>query len=158
VDGTHVFETLSHLALQFGNTSGAHFSNEIGVKIRIIILDLVRGSNAVGYIPEVLSASLSALTGGRIIGILQIRNKSKGTMIPLSMFLNSEELVLPFYSYQPGQDTLRALTFLEAISCSRCMHKLLWRRRLEDNNRLLDWIPSFTQILPDDFSAYENNA
>lgn len=155
VDGTHVFETLSHLALQFGNTSGAHFSNEIGVKVRIIILDLVRGSNAVGYIPEVLLASLSALTGGQNYWDIADSQQVKRDDDPLSMFLNSKELVSHLLISARARYPFEPLPFLKLsralAACTSC-YGAEGSKTIID---FLDRIPSFTQILPDDFSAYE---
>jgi hypothetical protein len=54
----HVFETLSGLSQQLGNTSNSPFTTVVGAKMRIAILDLIRCTTAVGYIPEVIETTL----------------------------------------------------------------------------------------------------
>jgi len=54
----HVFETLSGLSQRFGNTSNSPFTTVVGAKMRIAILDLIRCTTAVGYIPELIETIL----------------------------------------------------------------------------------------------------
>ena len=155
VDGSHVFETLSQLALQLGDVSGAHFSKTIGEKARIVMLDLIRGSSAVGYIPEVLLATLSALTGGQSYWDLTDAQEVRKEDDPLSMFLDSEELVSHLLISARARYPFEPLPFLKLsralAACTSC-YSAEGSKSIID---FLDRIPSFTQILPDDFSAYE---
>jgi nuclear pore complex protein Nup188 len=155
VDSSHVFETLSHLALQLGDISGSHFSNEIGAKMRMVILDLIRGSNAVGYIPEVLLATLSSLTGGQNYWDFADARRVQRDYDPLSMFLNSEELVSHLLISARARYPFEPLPFLKLsralAACTSC-YSVEGSKTIID---FLDRIPSFTQILPEDFSAYE---
>lgn len=64
VNGSHVFEVLSDLALRFGNMSSSHFSSTINSRLRMVILDLIRHS-PIEYGPDAVSAALSTLTGGQ---------------------------------------------------------------------------------------------
>ena len=54
----HVFETLSGLSQRLGNTPNSPFTTVVGAKMRIAILDLIRWTTAVGYIPEVIETTL----------------------------------------------------------------------------------------------------
>jgi hypothetical protein len=64
VDGSHVLETLTDLALRLGNTSSAHFTGVISSRMRMSILELIRES-PLDYSLEVVSTYLSTLTGGQ---------------------------------------------------------------------------------------------
>lgn len=64
VDGSHVLETLTDLALRLGNTSNAHLTGVIGSRMRMSIIELVRES-PLDYSLEVVSTYLSTLTGGQ---------------------------------------------------------------------------------------------
>lgn len=155
VDGSNVYETLSQLALRLGNISGTHFSHESGAKMRVIILDLVQASRAVGYIPEVLQATLSALTGGQSYWDIADSRQPTRENDPLSMFLESEELVSHLLISARARYPFEALPFLKLsralAACTSCYG-------VEGSKSIIDFLdrmPSFTQILPDDFSAYE---
>jgi nuclear pore complex protein Nup188 len=155
VDGCHVFETLSHLALQLGDISHSHFSNEIGAKMRIVILDLIRGSSAVGYIPEVLLAALSALTGGQSYWDFADAQHLRRENDPLSMFLDNDELVSHLLISSRARYPFESLPFLKLTralaACTTC-YGVEGSKSIID---FLDRIPSFTHILSDQFSAYE---
>jgi nuclear pore complex protein Nup188 len=93
VDRGCVFQSLTDLGLRLGGTSNSCFSAIIGARMRIAILDLIRSSSAVGYIPEIVEASLAALTGGRtywdVLDTQQLRTEDD----PLAVFLESHDIL-----------------------------------------------------------------
>lgn len=155
VNGSRVFEVLADLGLRLGDTSHAYFSNTVGAKMRMVILDLIRGSSAVGYIPEVVSAAFSALTGGQNYWDLADARQLRKDNDPLFMFLDDEELVSTLLISARARYPFESLPFLKIVralaACTTCYGG-------EDSKSVIDFlekIPSFTHVLPAEFSAYE---
>lgn len=155
VNQCHVFETLSSIALRLGGISRALFSTIVSARVRIIILELLRFSSAVGYIPEVVEANISALTGGQtywdIIETpdLQVAND------PLASFWRDEELVNMFLHAARLRYPYESLPYLRLVraiaACSNCLDG--------DGHipvvQFLKKIPTFTHELPAGFVSYE---
>ena len=155
VNQCHVFETLSRITLRLGDTSSAFFSNVVGARIRIIILDLLRSSTAIGYIPEIVEAVISTLAGGQNYWDLVDAQHLSKEDDPLATFLEDEELVNAFLQASRLRYPYESLPFLKMVravaACSTCFgddgHKTAIR--------FLETIPTFTYQLPDGFASYE---
>jgi nuclear pore complex protein Nup188 len=155
VNESHVFETLSGLSLRLGDTSTAYFSNVVGARMRIIILDLLRSSTTIGYIPEIVEAAISTLTGGQNYWDLADSRQLSKEDDPLATFLEDEELVNAFLQAARLRYPYESLPFLKMVravaACSTCFG--------EDGSktavRFLETVPTFTYQLRDGFVSYE---
>jgi nuclear pore complex protein Nup188 len=155
VNDCKVFEVLSDLALRFGDSSHARFSDVIGAKMRIVILDLIQCSTIVGYIPELVSATLSALTGGQNYWGFVDGRRPLPNGDPLAMFLNDEELVTNILISARARYPYESLPFLKIIRALAACTTCYAGDGLKSVIDFVESVPSFTFILPDVFSAYE---
>lgn len=93
VDCGQVFQSLRDLSLQLGGMSNSYFSAIVGARMRLVILDLIRSSSTIGYIPEVVEASLAALTGGQSYWDILDSKQLHEDNDPLAKFLDDADLV-----------------------------------------------------------------
>ena len=93
VDRGQVFQVLTDISLRLGGTSNSYFSAIVGARMRLVILDLIRSSSIIGYIPEVVEASLAALSGGQNYWDLLDSKQLHAENDPLTKFLIDTDLV-----------------------------------------------------------------
>jgi nuclear pore complex protein Nup188 len=149
VDRGRVLQNLTDLSLRLGGTSNSWFSAIIGARMRLTILDLILSSSAVGYIPEVVEATLSALTGGQtywdVLDAQQLHPENE----PLSQFLrdpNLLELILSRAKQRfPYESALLRLTRALATNCESNIPSIVQH---------VGTIHSFTASLPNGFDGY----
>jgi nuclear pore complex protein Nup188 len=149
VDRGQVFQYLTDLALRLGGTSTSYFSALIGARMRLAILDLIRSSSAVGYIPEIVEASLAALTGGQTYWNISDAQQLHRENDPLDQFLMDpdllELLIVSAKHRYPYESALLKLTRSLAPCCG------------VGRPSIIQWIgtmDTFTCILPDSFTGY----
>lgn len=150
VDRGCVFQSLTDLGLRLGGTSNSCFSPTIGARMRLIILDLIRSSSAVGYIPEVVEASLSALTGGQTYWDVLDAQRLRADDDPLVVFLESSnlvELILSSAKHRfPYESALLRLTRPLATCYDGGSLSIIQQ---------IGTIHTFTCSLPDGFDGYD---
>ncbi|OWP07379.1 hypothetical protein B2J93_6158 [Marssonina coronariae] len=155
VDLCRVFEYLATLCSRLGQTSAALFPPEIGAQIRMLILNLLKYSSRIGYGPEIMAATLSALTGGQnywelaeVEPLLEINDIVKHFWhdeILNSVFLQSAKARYPF----------EALPFLSIL---RAVASPWYNDKGTPSNyavKCLEKMVQFTHALPPDFADYE---
>jgi nuclear pore complex protein Nup188 len=149
VDRGQVFQTLTDLGLRLGGTSNSYFSAIVGARMRLVILDLIRSSSSIGYIPEVVEATLAALSGGRnywdILDSKQLHEDNN----PLTKFLIDTDLVeLLIASAKhryPYESALLRMTRALATCYDEHGPSIVPH---------ISTIDTFTGTLPDSFSGY----
>jgi len=156
VDGTHVFDTLSDLALRFGNTSNGHFSNMLGARMRIVMLDLIQSSSGiVGYIPEVVAAALSCLSGAQSYWDFADAPKFRDGGDPNAAFLQSEEMMTNLLMVARARYPYESLPFLQLVRSLATCASGNDQGSIQTVSDFLEQMPRFTFLLPDRFSGYE---
>lgn len=154
VNGSHVLEVLADLSLRLGNTSNAHFSSVLGSRMRILILELIRES-PIEYSLELVSASLSALSGGQTYWDIVDSPPPSKELSPAAALLQNEELFSALVVNARARYPFEPLPFLKLA------RSLAVRAHGSEESgylsiaRFLEEIPTFTYVLPEGFSAYE---
>jgi nuclear pore complex protein Nup188 len=150
-----VFETISALSLRLGSTSDAFFSNSVGSQMRMVLLDVIKSSTRIGYIPEIIEATLSILGAGQSYWDTLDSKPSPKIDDLVAAFLDDEVLVQQIlvnaksrYPYEP-LPFLKMVRSLAASSyCSDEGDSIAAIKVLED-------LSVFTYVLPPDFADYE---
>ena len=154
VDRGCMFQSLANLGLRLGSTTDSHFSATIGARMRISILDLILNSSAVGYIPELVEASLSALTGGQSYWDVLDAQQSHPECDPSAYFLSSPGLVELILSSAKNRFPYETALLKLIRPLSTCYgtdgHSIVPLLVQE-----IDQIQTFTCALPDDFGGYK---
>ena len=155
VDGSHVLDIVSTLAMDFCTPYGAEQDSKVGIVMRRVLLDLIRATlDWIPYQPELLMAALAVLTGSEGYWDLCERTQVPEVPEPGELFLTDklflQRLLAPAQSRFPHESLpffklCRAL----AIKLSSSSEQLspIWHR--------LEFIDSFTCALPPEFRGYE---
>jgi nuclear pore complex protein Nup188 len=149
VDRGHVFQSLTDLGLRLGGTSNSYFSATMGAKMRRSILDLIRSSSAVGYIPEVVEASLSALTGGQTYWDILDAQTLRTENDPLAYLLRETELHELILSSAMNRFPYES-ALLRLIRPLATCHSADGSPIVQE----IGTMHTFTCLLPDHFSGY----
>ncbi|KAI1007226.1 Nucleoporin [Podosphaera aphanis] len=155
VNNFQVFELISAMSLRLGNTSEAFFSNIVGCQMRNTILDLLKMSVGVGYITELIEATLLTITGGR--GYWDVVNSEAIPYIedPVAKFLGDDSLVEFFLKISQSRypyESLPFLRFVRALATSTFSHG---SGQSFSVLNFLEAVPMFTLTLPIEFVDYE---
>jgi nuclear pore complex protein Nup188 len=155
VNTCRVFQTVTSLSLRLGNTSAGLLSNSVTTKMRMYLLDLVKNSTIVGYIPEIIEATLATLTGAETYWDILDSKPVELDDDPVTMFLDDPALVNALLVSARFRYPWEALPFLQMIralaSCSSCYGSEPATSALG----FLESISMFTYTLPADFDGYE---
>lgn len=124
VDRIQVFGVLSTFATTFGANSGQDLADVLDARIRIIILDLIRCTTPlVEYGEEVVSATLSSLTGATDYWGLAMPHSAPVDENPVAHFMQDDFLVENFLYAAASRYPYESLPFLKFIraisSCER---------------------------------------
>ncbi len=152
IDGSHVFDVLTSLAVFFGTVP---YADMLGSRIRLSVLTLTRCSiEVMEYAPEIINTTLVALTGNRNFWDLAESQQSPSVEDPLLMFLGDDYFgqkllnnAMARYPYEP----LPFLKIIHAIASCQTLHD----EGVPVALRPLERMPSFTFQLPQDFRDYE---
>jgi nuclear pore complex protein Nup188 len=155
VNACQVFQTITTLSLQLGSTSTGLLSNSVTTKMRMYLLDLIKNSTVIGYIPEIIEATLATLTGGETYWDILDSKPGEVEVDPVTMFLGDamlcNNLLIPAQYRYPWE----ALPFLRMIralaSCSSCYDSKSGNSVLKS----LESMSMFTYTMPLDFDGYE---
>lgn len=154
VNVCHVFDIILEISDRLGSSNDAIFP-DIGPQMRNQFLTLIRKCIGMGYIPEIVCATISILNGG--CGYWEIVNSTTDFFIdcPSVRFLNDDLLVDAFLGISQSRFPYELLPFLQIVRalasssfCIRPDHHLSILRSLEV-------MPVFTHLLPTDFMDYE---
>jgi nuclear pore complex protein Nup188 len=155
VNHCNLFETISALSLRLGSTSDAFFSNSMGAQMRMTLLDIIKSSTRIGYIPEIVEATLSTLNAGQTYwDILDSKHPVK-IDDPVVAFLDDEILLQHILANAKSRYPYEPLPFLKII------HSLAAKLCFSDDAdalsalKILEDLSVFTYVLPPDFSDYE---
>lgn len=155
VDGSGVFDVVTSLSIDFCTPFGSDHQGGAGLKMRLILLDLLRATSEwLDYIPELILATLAVLTGGeRYFGTVE-RTLYTGVSEPATVFLNDDLLMQKFFQTALSRFPYEPLPFLQLCQV------LASREGLEREmpltiGEILSHLGSFTQRLPIGFDAYD---
>jgi nuclear pore complex protein Nup188 len=155
VNSCRVFQTIATLSLRLGNTSTGLFSNSVSAKMRMYLLDLIKNSTIVGYIPEIVEATLATLTGNESYWDILDSKRIDVENDPVTMFLTDDVLVNALLKNSQFRYPWEALPFLQMIralaSCSSCYGDGNFQSALA----FLEATSMFTYTMPADFDGYE---
>jgi nuclear pore complex protein Nup188 len=152
IDGSHVFDVLTSLAVFFGTVP---YADTLGSRIRLSILTLTRCSiEVMDYTPEIINTTLATLTGNRTFWDLAETQPALTAEDPLLMFLGDE------YFGQKLLDNAVARYPYESLPFLKIIHAIAACQTLHEDGipvalRPLERMPSFTFQLPQDFRDYE---
>ncbi|RFU34596.1 hypothetical protein B7463_g1730, partial [Scytalidium lignicola] len=156
VNGSCVFENLSTLALHLGSSADAYFSSTIGARMRITILDLISSAvSDVGYISELITATLSALTGGHSFWDLADAPLYSDINDPVIAFLRDSSLVSDLLKAASLRYPYESLPYLKMIRAIAACTSPLEAEQNIPAVEMLRKLPTFTYLLTDDFMHYE---
>lgn len=162
VNQCRVFETLSSISTGLGHTPNSFLSSRSGSMMRICVLELIKDVVGIGYIPEIVEATLSALTAGQTYWDVV----DSGTLLrsedPAFTFLGAENLVRDLLEKAQARYPFESLPFLQmvrAIAASPLLYGAYGGSELPRGDVfLLNFLretPVFTYTLPVDFVDYE---
>ncbi|KAI9046659.1 hypothetical protein LZ554_009400 [Drepanopeziza brunnea f. sp. 'monogermtubi'] len=152
VDSSRVFECLGSLCARFGNTSDAFFSSTTGAQMRSAVLTLIKYSTRAGYGPEIMTAALSALTGGQNYWDLLKSDTPLGDD-PVENFAEDEVLIQAFLETAKSRYPYESLPFLQILrAVASPRHS---KEGLTIAEQYLERMRQFTCALPPDFMDYE---
>jgi nuclear pore complex protein Nup188 len=162
VDGSHVFDIITTLSTRFCSEStfviGEEESNADGLKMRLVLLELVRASlEWVDYLPEVVVATLGILSGGKgfwELFAVNLSDPSANRLSPTNVFLDDEILTQRLLNVALSRfpyETLPLLRLFRALAACDLVDD-------EGNlavTQMMRAMSSLTQALPLDFQGYE---
>ena len=164
VNGSEVFETLSEYALSLGKTNKALFPDLLGAKLRVVILCFIRDCGIdIGYVPEIVTTALSALTGGEGYWDPDFTRKSNYDTMephnnPINWLLGDGPLSVYLLDNALHRFPFEATPFLKLMrliaSCKDVYGDAFGDIAGWDVVTMLERMPSFTIQLPDDFFDY----
>ncbi|SZF04562.1 unnamed protein product [Blumeria hordei] len=155
VNVCHVFETVSTISLRLSNTPDAFFADSLGNQMRNSFLNLIRNCFGVGYIPEIIEAIISILSGGRRYWDLVSVKATRQLNDPVVGFNNDNLLIEAFLKISQSRYPYESLPFLKIV---RALASIPLCYGLDDPDsvlRFLDTVPVFTYTLPAEFTDYE---
>ena len=157
VDHTRVFDIVTSLALNFCTPFGSDHFGKPGLKMRIMLLDLIRVTlDWVGYQPELLQATLAVLNDSETYWDILKRFREHPNAEPVSIFVNDEFLMRRIYNVALSRfpyETLPFIKLCKALATSR-LPKDLENHPIQS---LLEEMPSFTCVLYEDCYGLGND-
>ncbi|PBP15728.1 hypothetical protein BUE80_DR013552 [Diplocarpon rosae] len=155
VDFCRVFEHLATLCSRLGQTSAALFTPETGAQIRMLVINLLKYSCRIGYGPEIMAATLSALTGEQNYWDLAEMKPLLEINDVVHHFWHDETLNSVFLQSAKARYPFEALPFLSIL---RAVASPWYNDKGTPSNyavRCLEKMAQFTYALPSDFADYE---
>ena len=156
VDQTGSFEIIVNLATGFCSQLGSEYEGEVGIKIRLVLLELVRAAaEHITYEGGLVSAILAILTGSeQYWDMIDRIGKSSGGE-PAAVFLNDAFLMERIFQVALSRFPYETLPFLKLC------HALATCQVTDENGDsvlkpILDNITSFTCAVPTGVEHREN--
>lgn len=155
VDGSGVFNVITGLSVDFCSAFGSDHQGGAGLKMRLILLDLLRATSEwLDYLPELVLATLAVLTGGERYLDTAEKPVSTGVFEPATMFLNDDLLMQKFFRTALSRFPYEPLPFIQ-LCRALAAHEGQAGETPSTISEILSHLGSFTQRLPTGFDAYE---
>ncbi|RKF60684.1 Nucleoporin NUP188 [Golovinomyces cichoracearum] len=150
-----VFDTITDLSDRLGSSNNAVFSVHLGCQMRNSFLQLIRKFISVGYIPEIICATISIISGGN--RYWELVSSTAGYIVedPTVKFLNDSVLVDSFLKISQSRYPYESLPFLQFIRTLASSPIYLRNDDPHSILRSLEVMPVFTFTLPIDYADYE---
>lgn len=155
VNSCGLFETISALSLRLGSTSDSFFSNSVGSQMRMILLDVIKSSTRIGYIPEIVEATLSTLNAGQSYWDILDSKPLLRIDDPVVAFLDDELLVQQVLVNAKSRYPCEPLPFLKMIRSIAASPYCFGDEESLSATKILENLSVFTYVLPLDFADYE---
>ena len=155
VNHCRVFDTLSAISLRLGNTSDSFFSTTTGAQMRVVILGLIANSLAIGYIPEIIEATISALSAGESYWDVLDSKPLPWFDDPIAIFLAHDVLVDGLLETARTRIPLDSIPFLRMLRAVAVVPPNSGGRQLKSATDFLDTLQFFTYSFPPEFNGYE---
>ncbi|KUJ15390.1 nucleoporin-like protein [Mollisia scopiformis] len=155
VNTCRVFETLTSLSLQLGTTTAALFPYTTGSQMRTLILDLLKYALGLGYLPELMQAVISTLTGGRDYWTISSSKPLLQVDDPMVHFLSDTDLVNATVMNAQQRYPYESLPFLQMVRALAASPATFGTEPSQSVLALLEAMPVFTYTLPPHFADYE---
>ena len=159
LDKTHVFDLITSLAVNFCTQYGTEHHGKAGMKIRLILLDLIKAAiQWLDYQPDMVLATLAVLTGDERHWEISERPLQLADAEPAAVFLNDELLMQRIFLIALSRFPYESLPFLKVCRA------LAVCRSVPDEEKsslelMLGSIGSFTCTLSEaiaDYSLFES--
>jgi nuclear pore complex protein Nup188 len=155
VNSCRIFETITAIAMQLGNTSDAFFSTSTGSQMRLILLDVIRSGTRIGYIPEIVEAAIAALTAGESYWDISDSTPLQKLDDPVAAFLEDDILVGQILVNAQSRYPYEPLPFLKIVRGIAASSYSYGRDDSKSAVKILENLSIFTYTLPPDFSDYQ---
>jgi nuclear pore complex protein Nup188 len=155
VDGFHVFDVVTGLATSYADAFGPENNGETGMRVRVLLLDLLRPSlTVVDYNPEIVGAALAVLSGGQSYWDLVDKELPAPACDPAAMFLRDGDLLDKLLNASNSRWPYEALPFLKLMrTLASCRNSQ--KPGVIDVTLILLELPSFTFTLQPGFRDYQ---
>lgn len=155
VDGSGVFDVITSLATDFCTPFGPDHQGGAGLKMRLILLDLLRATSEwLEYLPELVLATLAVLTGGEQYFDTVERPMSTRVYEPAIIFINDDLLMQKFFQTALSRFPYEPLPFIQ-LCRALASHEGHAGKMPFTIGEILGQLGSFTQRLPTGYDAYE---
>lgn len=155
VDGSGVFEVITSLSIDFCTPFGSDYQGGAGLKMRLILLDLLRATSEwLEYLPELVLATLAVLTGGEQHFDTVERPMSTRVFEPATIFMNDDLLMQKFFQTALSRFPYEPLPFIQLCRALASPEGHAGETP-STIGEILSQLGSFTQRLPTGFDAYE---
>ena len=153
---SHVFDVVTSLASRFCGLSASEGPRASGLRMKIILLDLVRFSlEWVQYSPEVLTTCLALLTGDESFWSIVERPKIPHHLDVAAMFLDDDRLLLPkLLGVASARFPFETMPFLKLVKALGTCLKYAEDGKLYAT-AAVEKMGVFTQALPEGFRDYD---
>lgn len=155
VNDCRVFEGIYDLSQHLGSTSNAYFSLNFGARVRLVILELIQYTPALGYIPEVVEAMTATLIGGQNYWDVVDAPQLPRDYDPTLDFFQQDHLVGTLFKNASARYPFESTPFLQLI---RALANSPNGYRTSDQHPIFDCLEPldiFTYSLPEHFAEYE---
>lgn len=154
VNGSHVFDVIISLATDFCPVFCTDHRGEIGLRLRVELLELIRASLVwVDYLPEVVLATLAVLGGSDGFEPLVPRTSTSKIRDPKSMFLENDLLMAKLFKTALSRFPYESLPFLKLCRALAASHTLT-DDGMPPVCQSLSNLGTFTHTLPPEFNSY----
>ena len=156
VDQTHVFDVIASLAINFCTPFGSEHSGKQGLKMRMILLELIRAALPwVEYQPEVIQATLAVLNGSESYWDALERPPYCHDAEPAAAFLVDPEFIERVFDVALSRFPYESTPFLKLCGALAMCHAIFDRDGISITSRLSS-MQSFTCITPEDAGKFSN--
>ena len=155
LDQACVFNVLASLAINFCTPFGSEHSGQPGIKMRLLLLELIEASlHLVDYGPEVVEGTLAVLQGSETYWDTLLRPPCPGVAEPVGVFLEDPALTNKIFEAALTRFPYEIIPFLRLCGTLATTHSLQ-NTINESIIPLLSNMKSFTCTLPENIVTYQ---